>query len=128
MGYSEALEAAGAEVIKFEQFGSYQGNWYALIKYKGKTGFVSGSYGSCGGCDAFEGEFGWNDADNDDKLKQFGMSYLDEVSSYEDTLKKVSKNIEWDSNALEMIAWVKSTYKVFFNKEFSDKLDKEVND
>src|SRR5574340_1404036 len=59
MSYQEAMEAAGAEVVAFEQFGSYQGAWRAKVRYKGETGWVQGSYGSCSGCDAFEAEFGW---------------------------------------------------------------------
>lgn len=61
MGYSETLEAAGAKVLAFNEFGSYQGDWAALVEYNGETGFVFGSYGSCSGCDAFEAEFGWSD-------------------------------------------------------------------
>jgi len=61
MGYSEALEAAGCKVLNFEEFGSYQGTWLAFVKYNEETGIVEGSYGSCSGCDAFEGEFGLGD-------------------------------------------------------------------
>jgi len=31
--YKESLEAAGAEVLAFESFGSYQGDWVALVWY-----------------------------------------------------------------------------------------------
>ena len=61
MGYETALEAAGAEIIDFNEFGSYHGTWLAFVNYKGETGIVEGSYGSCSGCDAFQAEFDYAD-------------------------------------------------------------------
>ena len=55
------LEKAGANVLDFEEFGSYQGEWLAFVEYKGEKGIVQGSYGSCSGCDAFEAEFMYED-------------------------------------------------------------------
>lgn len=57
MGYSEALEKAGCEILDFKEFGSYQGTWLAFVKYNGERGIVEGSYGSCSGCDSFQAEF-----------------------------------------------------------------------
>lgn len=59
MSYKEALEAAGATVHAMENFGSYQGDWQAKVTYDEKTGWIQGCFGSCSGCDAFEGEIGW---------------------------------------------------------------------
>jgi hypothetical protein len=61
MSYEGAMEAAGAEVLAFKEFGSYQGSWWAKILFEGKTYWVNGSYGSCSGCDAFQSEFGYGD-------------------------------------------------------------------
>lgn len=87
MGYSTALEAAGAEVHAFEHFGDYQGTWLAKVTYNGETGYVEGSYGSCSGCDAFEAEFGYsyNDEEKDyqERLAEFGRSYLTVVTPQE---------------------------------------------
>src|SRR5574344_1829516 len=60
MSYTLALEKAGATIIDYKQFGSYQGDWLAFVEYGGIKGIVQGSYGSCSGCDAFEGEFGYS--------------------------------------------------------------------
>lgn len=99
MSYQAALEAAGATVHKFAEFGDYQGQWWAKVTHKGVTGWVSGSYGSCSGCDAFQAEFGYSEgqcdehlyvyppvegctdcasvkADYDVRLKKFGENYL----------------------------------------------------
>lgn len=58
MSYKKCLELAGAEVIVFQYFGSYQGDWWAKVRYNGQMGWVNGSFGSCSACDAFEFEFG----------------------------------------------------------------------
>ncbi len=60
-GYEGAMEAAGAQVLAFKEFGSYQGEWWAKLLYEDKTYWVHGSYGSCSGCDAFQSEFGYGD-------------------------------------------------------------------
>src|SRR5574340_992130 len=120
MSYQEAMEAAGAEVVAFEQFGSYQGDWWAKVRYKGETGWVQGSYGSCSGCDAFEAEFGWYEDACDEhhrhqtdcdacqeaaasyrqRLAEFGRSYLDDLLLTQGRAEEeAARYIEWDSKA-----------------------------
>ena len=60
MSYQDCLERAGATVHKFKSFGDYQGQWWAKVTYKGVTGWVNGSFGSCSGCDAFHHEFDYS--------------------------------------------------------------------
>ncbi len=79
MSYELALEAAGCEVVESQHFGSYQGDWYAMVIFKGEKGIITGSYGSCSYCDSFEAELGdCNPKDNDynERLKSFGETYL----------------------------------------------------
>jgi hypothetical protein len=130
MSYEQALEAAGAKVLQFEQFGSYQGEWFALVELNGETGWVNGWYGSCTGCDAFEAEFGWNEeycaehrygrnkpdcadcdktkADRAAKLADFGKTYLDTVLTQAQAEEQAGRNVEWDSDAVEMLAFIKA--------------------
>lgn len=131
MSYQEALEAAGAEIHQFEHFGSYQGDWYALVTYKGQKGWIAGSYGSCSGCDAFEAEFGWTEGSCEEhrwdsraqngcsacgeekskyreRLADFGRSYLDDLLTQEEAEKQASKYIEWDSDAPAMLEFLKA--------------------
>ena len=55
MSYTVALEAAGATVRAYQEFGSYQGDWWArVVLPDGREGWVTSSYGSCSGCDALE--------------------------------------------------------------------------
>lgn len=140
MGYIGALEAAGATVLADSHFGSYQGDWLALVDYKGQRGFVHGSYGSCSGCDSFQAEFDYSDNGCDEhrydsreecedckaetdsyntRLAEFGRGYLEhgdgevDLSDYDTTLANLSRNLEWDSEAPQMVAWVeglKDTY------------------
>lgn len=116
--YSGALEACGAKVLAFQRFGSWQGDWIAKIKYEGKIVYVSGAFGSCSWCDSFQGEFGYGDYYEDPnnknnilKLKAFGMRYLDDLKSYDEILVEASKDIEWDSDAEEMVQWIKNNRK-----------------
>lgn len=130
MSYQDALEAAGAKVLQFQEFGSYQGEWYALVEFNGETGWINGSYGSCSGCDAFEAEFGYKDeycaehrwdyqrpacaecdkakADQAAKLADFGKVYLGTILTQAQAETEAARHIEWDSDAREMLAYIKS--------------------
>lgn len=130
MDYEDALRFGGATVHEYESFGSYQGEWVAKVTYEGKTGWVSGNYGSCSGCDALQSEFGYNHhkCGNDSRyepvwdgfrdgcpecqsVKQrfidFGKEYLEEILTQEEIEKIVSKHIEWDMEAEVMLKYVK---------------------
>lgn len=110
MGYQEAMEAAGANILDFEQFGSYQGDWYARVEYAGREFFVAGSYGSCSGCDSFEAEFGYNDENKPDyqtRLAEFGRGYLEDPRELPQLIAEQEKNLEWDSDAKDTIAWLR---------------------
>lgn len=128
--YNGMLEIAGAKVIAYQSFGSYQGDWIAEVVYNGKHGYVHSYYGSCSGCDALQAEFDFSSHDHFDtnyynplyngvdttcetcmsvykKMQEFGASYLKEIISYDEILANISKNLEWDSDAEEMVKWVK---------------------
>lgn len=101
MGYESCLEAAGATVHDFIQIGDYQGTWYAFLTFKGVTGFVSGSYGSCSGCDAYDAECEshWNDGEenreeNKNWKAKFGLGYLDNIEAPGRFVRDVQENCE----------------------------------
>jgi len=133
MGYYEALEAAGAEVLAFEQFGSYQGDWWAKVNYNGRQFWIHGTYGSCSGCDSFEAEFGWSEDQCEDhkykpkdehfdcaacqeavkeytaKLANFGRGYLESGDmSQAEAEKEAGRNAEWDSDAPHMVTFLQN--------------------
>jgi hypothetical protein len=128
VSYAQAMEMAGAEILAFEQFGSYQGEWYAKVRYEGEVGWVQGSYGSCSGCDAFEAEFGYGDHEHCEehryqsgevqcidcriakneymvRMVDFGKGYLT-LQTQDWAVKEASRNLEWDSDAQEVLNWL----------------------
>jgi glutaredoxin len=132
-GYQSALEAAGATVLAFKEFGSYQGEWWAKVRHKRKTRWVCGSYGSCSGCDAFEAEFGYNEdrceehrydwedekspacdackaakASATEKLAKFGAVYLEDTKTQSEAEKEALRNLDWDSDAQPMVDWLRA--------------------
>lgn len=125
MSYREALVAAGAVVIDYKEFGSYQGDWFAIIVHNGVKGIVKGSFGSCGGCDAFEGEFNYTDdstpEEHQKRLKAFGEGYLDMIT-IEEAVTYAEKNTSWDLEAAEMVSWLKNLQQL----EFAAKLESIV--
>lgn len=134
MGYHEAMEAAGAQVLAFESFGSYQGDWFAKVVFEGRTFWVHGCFGSCSGCDAFQAEFDYDEGKTcsehryedgtpeqlaceeckqaapkyQQKLAEFGRSYLNHDMTQDEAEKYASQNLEWDSDASEMLTFVQT--------------------
>lgn len=105
MSYESALEAAGAKVLAFETFGDYQGTWVAKVEYNGEVGYVEGSYGSCSGCDAFEGEFGYCDP-SPEALAAFGKAYLDGVFSAEQMKQAHNSEYDFGGEDAGIRAWI----------------------
>lgn len=135
MGYHEALNAAGAEVLEFKEFGSYQGDWWAFVSYQGTKGWVHGYFGSCDYCDSFQAEFGYNcdkcekhkwdcepnnckackkaQKEYANKLERFGKNYLDNILTTKEAVKKAYANIAWDGDVKAMVDFIKKTSKKF---------------
>lgn len=111
-GYKAALAAAGATPLAYEQFGSYQGSWWAECELpNGEIVYVNGGFGSCSGCDAFEAEFGWDDekkSDYPERLRDFGRDYLTNCYTISEAIEKASENLDRDFNAQEEVDWLKS--------------------
>jgi hypothetical protein len=137
-GYATALKAAGAEVIEFTSFGSYQGKWMALVDYNGERGIVTGYYGSCSGCDAYEAEFGYESHTVEDHggqetwhyptgredgfvagceqcetfkvaLSNFGQKYLVDITPVEEYKTFLEDcTADWQSDEREMLEVLKS--------------------
>ena len=132
MSYESALQAAGATVLAFQEFGGWQGEWLAKVELEGETLYIQGSYGSCSGCDAFEAEFRYDEGDDCNKhryhespdtregcpdcvaakqeynrqLAEFGRRYLDSPSVKDDLVKQFTKQAEWDSDGQAKLDWL----------------------
>jgi hypothetical protein len=109
MGYREALEAAGAEILAYSEFGTMQGDWCALVNYDGVSRWINGYFGSCSGCDAFSNEFDYVDTETQEyqeKLAAFGKTYIDAWFTQEEAERHASENIEWDKDARDMLDFI----------------------
>ena len=116
MSYQDALTAAGANVIAFQEFGDWQGSWVALVDYKGERGWVQGSFGSCSHCDSFEAEFGWDAEEEDDyeqRLASFGESYMGGLQTTQQVLSQFERSSEWDLDAEDAIFWIRETQQTY---------------
>lgn len=99
MGYTEALEAAGATVHRFEEYGAYHGVWMAHVTLPdGCEGFILDYYGSCSGCDAYVGSFGYSGSDDTptEKLVEFGASYFAQILTREEALAKCAESADFN--------------------------------
>ena len=129
-GYQGALLLAGAEVLAFECFGSYQGDWLAKVRINGQIRWVHDYFGSCSYCDAFEhdlgGKFEHSCADNryhnpvyrgftsgcaqcqkaKEAIGEFGKRYLEDAVEFDEVRSQVVKNAEWDMDAQKMVTWL----------------------
>ena len=130
--YKKCLEMAGVDVLAFESFGSYQGDWWAKVFDGDKTGWIHGYFGSCSGCDAFEAEFG--DVPSHyhggeyisyydmlergayncphcrelvSRMTRFGEEYLDGMMTQEEAEATASEHISWDLDAKDMLDFIK---------------------
>lgn len=126
IGYKAALEVCGAKILEYKEFGSYQGDWYAILIYNEKTLLIGGGYGSCSGCDSFQSDFSGDNViqsyeeafpeelkaeDYDvgyklDDLKKFGLKYLNDPLNIEDIIKEKTNDLVWDNEAQEIINWI----------------------
>lgn len=125
MSYRKALELSGAKIFEFEEFGTYSGDWYALIEYNGVIGIVRGNYGSCSGCDSFLAEFGY-DEPTDSALVAFSLSYLDNIISVEEAIVLARPSSEWDMEANDVLNWLEGLKKVEHHELFNKKFHKEI--
>lgn len=137
MGYQKALEAAGAVITEYKEFGSYQGSWFALLN-DGRL--VEGSYGSCSGCDAYQAEFdSWNS--DDEIIKQDDGKYYrdnrywdeDEVITEEEAAEQSKNNLnklkrfgQSYLNEAQTLDEALARYTVKVNDEYAWDEDKEI--
>lgn len=110
-GYQRSLEAAGADIIEFREFGSYQGDWFAVLS---NYDVIQGSYGSCSGCDAFQCEFGYSSEPTSEELAAFAERYLYDSVPIDSLIERYQRKSEgdyaWDDDK-EILDWLKEVVK-----------------
>ena len=117
MSYRESLVAAGARVLDFAHFGDWQGSWVALVEYQGQRGWVQGSFGSCDYCDAFQSQFDWDSdfacEDVQQRLAQFGRTYLSDLQTTEQVLRQYDSDSSWDEESENVAFWIRETEQTY---------------
>lgn len=92
-GYREMLEEKELEILAWETFGDYQGDYAIIVKRNDMLGFLVIGYGSCSGCDALEA------CETQEEYDALMLSVLDSISwgGKDFILKKVA-NLFDDNN------------------------------
>lgn len=97
--HQEIMERQGFEILDWEAFGSYQGDYAAIVKKDNKVGFIVIGYGSCSGCDALEAvkeyapeEVYYNEYDFDDE--EDNELYESKMETYKERLKEYHKELQ----------------------------------
>jgi hypothetical protein len=120
VSYKEAIEAAGATVKAYNEFGSYNGDWWALVEYQGRRGWVGGYSGCCSECDHLQAEFSGIDADLLNastglyepnpkyvaKLPDFGRGYLEQIQDDQAAINKVLKELDENRDGKEILKFI----------------------
>lgn len=110
MSYMKCITEAGAEVLDYKYFGSYQGTILAFVKEDGKTKWLDIGYGSCSACDglqAFEERFDWDEKIPAEEYARFGRDLLECTFQSQQLIERLEKQAEWDYEAQEMIDFIK---------------------
>jgi len=95
--YRELLEERVGECLLWEEFGSYQGDYVAIVGSGDLLGLAIIGYGSCSGCDALEA-CGWGDEDD----------YEQNVS---DLMDDIQRSVFWGTKA-EILAHINDENRI----------------
>ena len=93
-GYPMVAGVRGQDVLLFQQFGSYQGEWMMLARTADTFYVYKDSYGSCSGCDSYEAAgFGWrDDGISMDAARKFAEDYKPFIEIPRATMRNLVKN------------------------------------
>lgn len=123
--YEDILHRIYDEVLFYNEYGSYQGDWLAKVKKGDEEFWLWGWYGSCSGCDWFQAEadYPWScdfeDTDFDyffekvkEETKRLIKSFVDDYEAdkftKEELIAHLEKSLkEWDDGQREMLEDVK---------------------
>lgn len=86
--YEVIAWANDQRIIYYAQFGSYQGEWFLVSRNQENYYIYKGSYGSCSGCDSFQGFFDYGDIDKA-KACEFAKDYIPFLIVPRDTMGNV---------------------------------------
>jgi hypothetical protein len=92
-GYPLVAGVRGQDVLLYQQFGSYQGEWMMLARDATNYYVYKDWYGSCSGCDAYEAEMDYStDGVPMEKALKFAESYPPFIEIPHETMRNLVKN------------------------------------
>lgn len=106
ISHKEILQRQGLDIVAFETFGDYQGDYAAIVKKDGKIGFTVIGYGSCSGCDELEAlkdnyDVSYYPFDEDEEPLERSEEQQEELHKFHNALQeyadKLESNIEYGS-------------------------------
>lgn len=122
--YGEMLEKAkGGKCISFVEFGSYQGEWVAVIERDENVELWKGSYGSCSGCDWLEAEQDYSTGEvSDEKASE----YFKEDHPFVVIPKETMRGMELETFQEVIPANIRSDIYDFDGKELYESIKKSI--
>ena len=96
--YKAIVESWGFEVERLDAVGSYQGDYYGIVRDGTRWGFVQFGYGSCSGCDSLEAILPWDPPED-----WLALPAVVELSS------SLRGEVEWFDSREALVDWVHST-------------------
>lgn len=114
--YESALEAAGAVVLAYKEFGSYQGDYIAKVRVGDQIAWIHDYYGSCSVCDALEGAMSnayWTAGDGDREAaerkacRDYGLHILaTRLVDRSEIERELQQSAEYDIASREALKWL----------------------
>lgn len=74
-GYEDIARVHGRRALLYERFGDWQGEWMMLARDDYEYVLYRDWFGSCSGCDAYEGEFGSSGLYPRERVESFCANY-----------------------------------------------------
>lgn len=90
--YEVVAFGRGQEPVLYQTFGSYQGEWLMLAKDAEHYYVYKDWYGSCSGCDSFEGEFGYDEEVTRERAAKFAEGYRPFIEIPKETMRGLVRN------------------------------------
>lgn len=120
--YEKVLSAHGWDIHKFAYFGSYSGQWAAIVSKEGgiKKVIVS-DYGSCSHCDAYQHKFDCVEEPSKQELCDFYEALCLEALDFEEALITT----KWDRDDCAIRIWLKKQKNHFKKEEFHEETHRE---
>lgn len=107
ISHQDILKREGFDIISFEEFGYYQGDYASIVAKDGKIGLAVIGYGSCGGCDALldikentsyapdEEDFKNNPKEAEESLKKYKEDLAESQELLQDYANSISNNVRY---------------------------------